>query len=84
MFIDHRRELYGAPVLHLDSDISLSSDPVISFGFLRPKGQLKVLVGARHEGFELRAELRCAAPTGSRFASIPLHARDVLLCPCCQ
>jgi sulfur-oxidizing protein SoxY len=35
----------GAPVLHLDSDISLSSDPVISFGFIPPqKGQLKVLV----------------------------------------
>jgi sulfur-oxidizing protein SoxY len=35
----------GAEVLHLDSDISLSSDPVISFGFVAPqKGQLKVLV----------------------------------------
>jgi len=35
----------GAPVMHLDSDISLSSDPVISFGFIPPqKGQLKVLV----------------------------------------
>ena len=35
----------GARVMHLDSDISLSSDPVISFGFIPPgKGQLKVLV----------------------------------------
>lgn len=35
----------GAQVMHLDSDISLSSDPVISFGFVPPqKGQLKVLV----------------------------------------
>jgi sulfur-oxidizing protein SoxY len=35
----------GAQVMHLDSDISLSSDPVISFGFIPPqKGQLKVLV----------------------------------------
>jgi sulfur-oxidizing protein SoxY len=35
----------GAPVLHLDSDISLSSDPVIGFGFVpSQKGQLKVLV----------------------------------------
>jgi len=34
-----------AQVLHLDSDISLSSDPVISFGFVPPqKGQLKVVV----------------------------------------
>jgi sulfur-oxidizing protein SoxY len=35
----------GGAVMHLDSDISLSSDPVISFGFIPPhKGQLKVLV----------------------------------------
>jgi sulfur-oxidizing protein SoxY len=35
----------GAPVMHLDSDISLSSDPVINFGFIpAQKGQLKVLV----------------------------------------
>lgn len=35
----------GAPVMHVDSDISLSSDPVISFGFVPPgKGQIKVLV----------------------------------------
>ncbi len=35
----------GTRVLHLDSDISLSSDPVISFGFIAPgKGQLQVLV----------------------------------------
>lgn len=35
----------GTPVIHLDSDISLSSDPVISFGFIPPhKGKLKVLV----------------------------------------
>jgi sulfur-oxidizing protein SoxY len=35
----------GAEVMHLDSDISLSSDPVIDFGFVPPqKGQLKVLV----------------------------------------
>jgi sulfur-oxidizing protein SoxY len=35
----------GAQVMHLDSDISLSSDPVINFGFIPPqKGQLKVLV----------------------------------------
>jgi sulfur-oxidizing protein SoxY len=35
----------GEPVLHLDSDISLSSDPVIDFGFVPPqKGLLKVLV----------------------------------------
>lgn len=35
----------GTPVMHMDSDISLSSDPVIGFGFVPPqKGQLKVLV----------------------------------------
>ena len=35
----------GASVMHLDSDISLSTDPVINFGFIPPaKGQLKVLV----------------------------------------
>jgi sulfur-oxidizing protein SoxY len=35
----------GVQVLHLDSDISLSSDPVINFGFIPPqRGQLKVLV----------------------------------------
>ena len=35
----------GAAVLHLDSDISLSSDPVIDFGFIPPhQGKLKVLV----------------------------------------
>ncbi len=35
----------GEPVLHLDSDISLSSDPVIDFGFVPlQKGLLQVLV----------------------------------------
>jgi sulfur-oxidizing protein SoxY len=35
----------GGQVMHLDSDISLSSDPVITFGFIPShKGQLKVLV----------------------------------------
>lgn len=35
----------GVQVMHLDSDISLSADPVISFDFTPPeKGQLKVLV----------------------------------------
>jgi sulfur-oxidizing protein SoxY len=35
----------GIGVLHLDSDISLSSDPVISFGFIAArKGQLEVAV----------------------------------------
>ena len=35
----------GAQVLHLDSDISLSSDPVIEFIFIPPhQGRLKVLV----------------------------------------
>jgi sulfur-oxidizing protein SoxY len=35
----------GSQVLHLDSDISLSTDPVITFGFVpREKGQLKVVV----------------------------------------
>jgi sulfur-oxidizing protein SoxY len=35
----------GAQVMHMDSDISLSSDPVIGFSFIPPrKGQLKVLV----------------------------------------
>jgi sulfur-oxidizing protein SoxY len=35
----------GAQVMHMDSDISLSSDPVIGFDFIPPqKGQLKVLV----------------------------------------
>jgi sulfur-oxidizing protein SoxY len=34
-----------AEVMHMDSDISLSSDPVIGFGFVPPqKGRLKVLV----------------------------------------
>jgi sulfur-oxidizing protein SoxY len=34
-----------AAVMHLDSDISLSSDPVIDFGFVpAQKGRLKVLV----------------------------------------
>jgi sulfur-oxidizing protein SoxY len=35
----------GAQVMHVDSDISLSSDPVITFGFVPPqKGQIKVQV----------------------------------------
>jgi sulfur-oxidizing protein SoxY len=35
----------GAPVLHLDSDISLSTDPVITFGFVpQEKGRLQVVV----------------------------------------
>lgn len=35
----------GAQVMHLDSDISLSSNPVISFGFVPPqKGQLQIQV----------------------------------------
>lgn len=35
----------GKSVLHVDSDIALSTDPVITFGFVpREKGQLKVVV----------------------------------------
>jgi sulfur-oxidizing protein SoxY len=35
----------GAQVLHLDSDISLSTDPVITFGFVpQEKGRLQVVV----------------------------------------
>jgi sulfur-oxidizing protein SoxY len=35
----------GVPVMHMDSDISLSSNPVIGFGFIpQQKGQLKVQV----------------------------------------
>jgi sulfur-oxidizing protein SoxY len=35
----------GAVVMHIDSDISLASDPVINFGFVPPQaGQLQVLV----------------------------------------
>jgi sulfur-oxidizing protein SoxY len=35
----------GSSVFHLDSDISLATDPVITFGFVpREKGQLKVIV----------------------------------------
>lgn len=35
----------GAPIFHLDSDISMSTDPVITFGFVpKAKGQLKVVV----------------------------------------
>jgi sulfur-oxidizing protein SoxY len=35
----------GAPVLHLDSDISLSTDPVITFGFVpQEKGRMQVVV----------------------------------------
>jgi sulfur-oxidizing protein SoxY len=34
----------GSPVFHLDSDISLSTDPVITFGFVPPqKGQIRVV-----------------------------------------
>jgi sulfur-oxidizing protein SoxY len=35
----------GGSVFHLDSDISMSTDPVITFGFVPPaKGQMKVVV----------------------------------------
>jgi sulfur-oxidizing protein SoxY len=35
----------GASIFHLDSDISMSTDPVITFGFVpQAKGQLKVVV----------------------------------------
>ena len=35
----------GAPVFHLDSDISLSTDPVITFGFVPDKqGTMKLVV----------------------------------------
>jgi sulfur-oxidizing protein SoxY len=35
----------GGSVFHLDSDISMSTDPVITFGFVpQAKGQLKVVV----------------------------------------
>jgi sulfur-oxidizing protein SoxY len=35
----------GSSVFHLDSDISMSTDPVITFGFLpQAKGQMKVVV----------------------------------------
>ena len=44
----------GKPVLHIDSDIALSTDPVIGFGFVpNGKGELKVIVndskGQRYE-----------------------------------
>jgi len=36
--------LYGGQVFHLDADISLSTDPVITFGFVpHSKGQMKVV-----------------------------------------
>jgi sulfur-oxidizing protein SoxY len=35
----------GASIFHLDSDISMSTDPVITFGFLpQAKGQMKIVV----------------------------------------
>jgi sulfur-oxidizing protein SoxY len=35
----------GVSVLHVDSDISMSTDPVITFGFLpKTKGQMKIVV----------------------------------------
>jgi sulfur-oxidizing protein SoxY len=35
----------GASIFHLDSDISMSTDPVITFGFVpKAKGQMKVVV----------------------------------------
>jgi sulfur-oxidizing protein SoxY len=35
----------GSSIFHLDSDISLSTDPVITFGFLpQAKGQMKIVV----------------------------------------
>ena len=44
----------GGKVLHIDSDISLSTDPVISFGFVpRAKGQLKIAVrDSKDQSFE--------------------------------
>jgi sulfur-oxidizing protein SoxY len=44
----------GGIVLHVDSDISLSTDPVITFGFVpRAKGELKVAVrDSKNESFE--------------------------------
>ena len=44
----------GGQVLHIDSDISLSTDPVISFGFVpRAKGKLKVAVrDSKDQSFE--------------------------------
>jgi len=37
-------------VLHMDSDISLSADPVIDFGLVPPdRGQLKVMVRDTHD-----------------------------------
>ena len=44
----------GGAVLHVDADISLSTDPVISFGFVpRAKGQLKVAVrDSKQQSFE--------------------------------
>jgi sulfur-oxidizing protein SoxY len=54
----------GAQVMHLDSDTSLSSDPVIGFGFIAPhKGQLKVLVrDTKDETFGQSFDV--PAPTG--------------------
>ncbi len=35
----------GASILHVDSDISMSTDPVITFGFVpKAKGQMKIVV----------------------------------------
>jgi sulfur-oxidizing protein SoxY len=61
----------GTVVMHVDSDISLSSDPVISFGFVpTQKGQLKVLVrDTRDETFGQSFAVPEASPAANSTAS---------------
>jgi sulfur-oxidizing protein SoxY len=56
----------GGQVLHIDSDISLSTDPVIGFGFVpRAKGQLKIAVlDSKDQRFERSFEVPVEADGG--------------------
>jgi len=61
----------GGSVFHLDSDISMSTDPVITFGFVpQAKGQMKVVVRDSKDitfdhSFEVPASQKVAGDSGT-------------------
>ena len=64
----------GSPVLHMDSDISLSSDPALTFSFIpKAKGQLEVIaVDSQDASFSQRFDIPPpAAPSAASAAPTP-------------
>jgi sulfur-oxidizing protein SoxY len=64
----------GTPVLHMDSDISMSSDPAITFGFVpKQKGELEIIaIDSEDSNFSQRFDIPApAAPSAAGTTPTP-------------